>query len=570
MLKSLLRALWRREAGAEAARKGTAALQAGKIGVAEAEFRHALSAHRDTADVYAGLGRSLLQQGRMDEGLEALRLAVEREPDSAPHRLELAQALEKTAPAETVDQLRELQKLLPGEAQIDARLHKPLMELCDWDALDAAIADLEARAAREPAEQWTLRVDPYVVQLLPIAQTLVVEAVRRHARRVARAAAPVVRRAGAHPGRCRVGYVAAEFRDHATAYLAAGLFEQHDRGRFELFAYSLRRGDGGLYEQRARAAFDHFIDLSNIADVEAAQRIAADGIDVLIDLKGYTSGARPAIFASRPAPIQVNYLGYPGSMQADFIDYIIADATVIPKPQFRWFSESVVWLPGSYQPNDDRQLIDDSTPARDALGLPPQGTVYCCFNRNYKIEREVFSAWMRILTAVPDSVLWLLWSNADTEGRLRRAATDAGVDPARLVFARRMPKPEHLARHRVADLFLDTHTVNAHTTASDALWAGLPLLTWPGETFASRVAASLLQAVGLGELVVSSLAEYEATAIALARDHEHLGRLRARLADNRLKMPLFRTADYVRGLEAALATMHERHLRGERPEAFAV
>jgi len=571
VLKGLLGSLWRRGKAGEAAHKGLAALQAGDLTVAETAFRRALAANCDTAEVYSGLGSVLWRQGRLDEGLEALRLAVDREPSSPRYQLDLALALEKGAPDEALQHLRRLRKLLPDEPQIEARLHKLLMELCDWDAVERAIGELEARAAREPAEQWTLRVDPFVVQLLPIDPNLVVEAVRQHARRVARTAVAVERQAhAARPPRCRLGYVAAEFRDHATAHLAAGLFEQHDRGRFELFAYSLSRGDGSDYTQRARAAFDHFVDLSAVSDVDAARKMASDGIDILIDLKGYTSGARPGIFARRPAPIQVNYLGYPGSMQAAFIDYLIADAIVVPRRHFQWFSESVVWLPESYQPNDDRQRIDDLTPSRENLGLPERGMVYCCFNRSYKIERETFAAWMRILSVVPGSVLWLLWSNAATETRLREAAVRAGVDPARLLFAQRMPKPEHLARHRVADLFLDTHTVNAHTTGSDALWAGLPLLTWPGETFASRVAASLLEAIGLPELVVSSLADYETTAVALGRDPERLHRIRERLAENRLKMPLFRTADYARSLERALETMQARQLRGERPEAFAV
>jgi protein O-GlcNAc transferase len=571
VLKGLLGSLWRRDRGGEAARKGLAALHAGEARVAEVEFRRALAASSDTAEVYSGLGKALWQQGRLDEGLEAYRLAVDREPSSPRYQLDLALALEKGAPDESLQHLRMLQRLLPDEPRIEARMHKLLMELCDWDAVERAVDALEARADREPAEQWTLRVDPFVAHLLPVSQKLVVEAVRQHARRVARATTPVERHARAERlGRCRLGYVAAEFRDHATAHLAAGLFEQHDRGRFELYAYSLSRGDGSDYEQRARTAFDHFVDLSAVSDVDAVRRIASDGVDILIDLKGYTSGARPGIFARRPAPVQVNYLGYPGSMQADFIDYIIADAIVAPGSHFRWFSESVVWLPGSYQPNDDRQRIDDLTPSRAQLGLPEDGAVYCCFNRSYKIERETFAAWMRILSAVPGSVLWLLWSNAATEARLREAASLAGVDPARLVFAQRLPKAAHLARHRVADLFLDTHTVNAHTTASDALWAGLPLITWPGETFASRVAASLLTAVGLPELIVSSLADYERTAIALGRDSERLRRLRERLADNRLKMPLFRTADYARGLELAFATMHARQRKGEAPQPFAV
>jgi len=570
VLKGLLGSLWHREKGGEAARKGLAALQAGDLRAAEAAFRRALAAGCDTAEVYGGLGGALWEQGRLDEGLEALRLAVDREPGNPRYQLGLALALEKGAPDEAVQHLRALQKLLPDEARIEARLHKPLMELCDWDAVERVVGELETRTGREPAEQWTLRIDPFVALALPIAPQLVAEAARQHARRIVHAEAPVLQlKRAAHAGRCRLGYVAAEFRDHATAHLAAGLFERHDRKRFELYAYSLSRGDGSDYERRVRAAFDHFVDLSAVSDVDAARKIASDGIDVLIDLKGYTAGARSGIFARRPAPIQVNYLGYPGSMQAEFMDYIIADPIVVPRPQFRWFSESVVWLPGSYQPNDDRQRIDDATPSRAQLGLPEHGTVYCCFNRSYKIERQTFAAWMRILSAVPGSVLWLLWSNAATESRLREAASLAGVDPMRLVFAQRTAKPKHLARHGVADLFLDTRTYNAHTTASDALWAGLPLLTWPGKTFASRVAASLLEAVGLPELVVSSLADYEGTAIALGRDRERRRRVHERLAENRLKMSLFRTADYAHGLERAIESMHARQLRGDRPDSFA-
>jgi len=571
MLKGLLGSLWRRDAGGGAVRKGLAALDSGEFEAAEAELRRALAAGRDTADVYSGLGRALWQQGRLDEGLEAHRLAVEREPTNPHYQLALAAAVEKFSPAEAVEHLRLARNLLPDEPRIEARLHKPLMELCDWDGVERAVSELVAHAQSEPAEQWSLRVDPFVAQLLPLAPRLTAEAVRAHSSRVARSATPIARQGSAQAsGRLRLGYVDAEFRDHATAHLVVGLFEQHDRKRFALCAYSLRQGDDSEYERRLRGAFDRFVDLSAVSDADAAQRIASDGIDVLIDLKGYTSGARPGIFARRPAPIQVNYLGYPGSMQAEFIDYIVGDATVIPKPQFPWFSESVVWLPGSYQPNDDRQRIDERTPTRAELDLPEHGIVYCCFNRNYKIERETFMAWMRILASVHGSVLWLLWSNEATEARLREAAARAGVDPARLVFAQRMPKARHLARHRAADLFLDTHTVNAHTTGSDALWAGLPLLTWPGESFASRVAASLLQAVGLPELVAPNLAEYEHIAIALGQDRVRLHGLRERLAANRLASPLFRTADYARGLEKAFATMHERQLRGEPPAAFAV
>ncbi|MDX1377194.1 MAG: hypothetical protein R3357_16630, partial [Burkholderiales bacterium] len=286
---------------------------------------------------------------------------------------------------------------------------------------------------------------------------------------------------------------------------------------------------------------------------------------ILVDLTGYTGGARSEVPALRPAPVQVAYLGYPGPMQADFIDYTVADAIVAPEAELGAIREAVVHLPGSYQANDDRQPTAAETPSRAAEGLPSSGFVYCCFNQSFKIERETFAAWMHILGAVPGSVLWLFASNPEIEPRLRAAAAALGVDPARLVFARWAKRPEHLARQRLADLFLDTHHYNGHTTASDALWAGVPLLSWSSDAFAGRVGASLLAAIGLPELALASLADYERLAIELARDPARLAALRARLEANRLTQPLFRTADHTRALEGAYEQMWARHLAGEAP-----
>ena len=568
MLSAILRSLWRR--GGRGLRDAVAAWKAGDARAAERGFRQALASGHDVAQVYHGLGSLLWAQHRFDEGLEALRLAVEREPREAAYRLALAGALEKLFPAEALQHWREARRLAPDAPQIDSRIHKPLMELCAWDELDAEIAALKAHARSEPPERWTLRLDPFVALVLPLDPVLRNEAARWHVRRLVRD----VKALGVSPRspgrRLRVGYVAAEFRNHATVHLMAGLFERHDRERFELCAYSFGRDDGSAYRKRTRDAFERFVEIGSLNDADAAQRIAADGIDVLVDLKGYTAGARPRIFAYRPAPVQVNYLGYPGSMQAGFMDYIVADASVIPREDFEAFSEAVVWMPSSYQANDDRQPIAEAAGSRAAHGLPDRGFVFCSFNRTYKIEREIFGAWMRVLAAVPDSVLWLLGGSSATQDNLRAAASHAGVAPARLIFAPRQAKPEHLARHRLADLFLDSHTCNAHTTASDALWAGLPLLTWPGGSFAGRVAASLLHAIGLPELIVSTLVDYERMAIELSRDRERLAALRARLAANRVTMPLFRTEQYARQLEAAFQEMHARALRGARPAAFSV
>ncbi|MBM3486163.1 MAG: hypothetical protein FJX67_05965 [Alphaproteobacteria bacterium] len=343
----------------------------------------------------------------------------------------------------------------------------------------------------------------------------------------------------ARGGRLRIGYVSTDFREHPVGHLIAGMFDRHDRAGFEVFAYSIAAGDDSVYRRRIAAGVDHFVDAFQQSAVAIALRIATDAIDILVDLTGYTGGAMVQIFAFRPAPIQVNWLGYPGTMGADFIDYILADRTIAPAEAARDFAETLVHLPFVYQMNDDRQSIVDDGPDRAACGLPPDGFVFASFNTVYKITPPIFAIWMRLLAAVPGSVLWLLRSNAMAEANLRAAARAAGIYPSRLVFAERAAKPVHLARHRHADLFLDTRPVKAHTTASDALWAVLPVLTCPGASFIARVAASLVTTAGLPELVARNLAEYEAIALRLARDPATRAALRDRLRAEAPRSPLF-------------------------------
>jgi protein O-GlcNAc transferase len=331
--------------------------------------------------------------------------------------------------------------------------------------------------------------------------------------------------------RIRLGYLSCGFREFPTANLIAGVIEHHDRQGFEVIGYSAGLDDGGAMRRRIAAAFDRFVDISKIPDLEAAQRIHSDAVDVLIDLNGYLPEPenRAKILAYRPAPVQVNY-GYPGTMGADFIDYIIVDPFVVPADQQRFFSERLVHLPHSYQCNDDKREIAASAPSRTECALPENGFVFCCFSDSYKITPDFFDIWIRLLHAVPGSALWLLERASVGNANLAREAAARGIAPERLVFARRLPLSEHLGRHRLADLFLDTLPCNAHTTASDALWAGLPVLTCPGSSFAGRVAGSLLRSVGLDELVTTSLEEYEARALRLAQDTDLLRRVRARLA----------------------------------------
>ena len=370
--------------------------------------------------------------------------------------------------------------------------------------------------------------------------------------------------------RIRLAYLSADFHNHATAFLMAGLFEAHDRAQFECNAISFGPSVNDAMRGRLERAFDRFVDMRGASDAEIAAWLREHEIDIAIDLKGLTGGGRAGIFAYRAAPLQVGYIGYPGTVGAPWLDYIVGDPVVTPAGHESFYAERIVRLPESYQVNDSRRAIAAATPTRAEAGLPPDGFVFCCFNDNYKITPEIFAIWMRLLQRVEGSVLWLFEGNIDAAANLRRAAVGHGVDAARLVFAPRRELPEHLARQRLADLFLDTVPVNAHTTASDALWAGLPLLTCLGDAFAGRVAASLLQAVGLPELVAANLAEYEALALRLATSPDLLADIRARLAVQRTTRPLFDTERFRRHLESAYRTMHERLQQGLAPVGFSV
>ena len=361
--------------------------------------------------------------------------------------------------------------------------------------------------------------------------------------------------------RIRVAYVSPDLREHPVGHLMAGIFEHHDRSRFETIAISLGVDDQSRLRHRIRASFDHFIDASTLLPEQIARLMRDMEVDIAVDLGGYTSDTKTAIFAHRPAPVQVNYLGYPGSMGTPYHDVIIADRHVIPPDRQADYSEQVVYLPHSYLPLDNSIRITEQTPTRQACGLPDEAFVFCSFSHDYKISPPVFAVWMDLLNQVPGSVLWLATRNEAARRNLRLQAAARDVDPARLLFAERLPRVEdHLARYRQADLFLDTHPYNAHTTAADALMAGLPVLTYEGSAFPSRVAASLLRSAGLPDMVMASLADYAARALALARAPAELAAIRARLADNQARQPLFDTAGFCRDLEAVYQS-----IRNEEP-----
>jgi predicted O-linked N-acetylglucosamine transferase (SPINDLY family) len=367
----------------------------------------------------------------------------------------------------------------------------------------------------------------------------------------------------------RIGYLCSDFRDHPTSHLMAAMFALHDRAGFHIAAYSHGPDDDSAYRRRVRAGVDAFIDLASMNHVEAARRIAGDGVQVLVDLNGWITHSRPEIAAMRPAPVQAAYLAFPGATGAGFFDYAITDAVVTPAASQPHYTEALALLPGCYQVNDRGQEIAAPT-TRQAEGLPERGFVFCCFCANFKIERRAFDIWLRLLAQTPDSVLWLFAESPEAERNLRQEAVRAGIATGRLVFATRKPKAGHLARLALADLFLDTLTYGAHTTASDALWAGVPVLTCRGDAFASRVGASILTAAGLSELIAESLGDYEALALRLASDPALLAEKKAKVATARKTAPLFDTEFTVRHLESAYRAMWERWRREEKPQGFAV
>jgi predicted O-linked N-acetylglucosamine transferase (SPINDLY family) len=450
----------------------------------------------------------------------------------------------------------------PGMNTVPGVLTHTRMHLADWSGLDAdnPAFERQIRAGQGAAQPFSELALTDSGELQKMAAHLWIEGLT-----ASLPAMPVLHH---YPRRQRVklAYFSADFHNHATAYLMAELFELHDKTKFELIAFSFGRIKNDEMSLRIRQGFERFIDVQGRTDLQIAQLARELEIDIAVDLKGYTTDSRPAIFAHRVAPVQVSYLGFPATMGADFMDYLIADRALVPQASQCFYTEKIAYLPGSYQVNDRQRKIADTVWTRQQAGLPETGFVFCCFNNNYKIMPATFDGWMRILAQVPGSVLWLYVDNDMAAANLSREAQARGIDAKRLVFAQRMPLAEHLARHRLADLFLDTLPCNAHTTASDALWAGLPVLTCTGEAFASRVAASLLMALDLPELVTPDQAAYEALAVELALQPQRLALIKQRLLAQRETSPLFDTPRYARELEALYLRMHERHHDGLTPD----
>ena len=514
-------------------------------------YDQALRLAPDLPDALANRANALEALHRMDEAVQAHDRAIATRPGQAGLLANAAALLARLGRhAEAAARYREALAADPEHPYAEGSLLHSLLHLCDWQDHAQSV---------QAIEQGVAAGRRVVLPFHFIAMSGQAALQRRCAETYAgdqhpeRPALTAPRATPLPAGRLRLAYVSADLHDHATAHLMADVFEAHDRERFELWAFSIGPETGDPMQQRLRRAFDHFVDARQMGDRELAERMARAGIDIAIDLKGYTRDSRPDIFAWRPAPLQVNYLGYPGTMGAPFIDTLLADGVLVPPEDEAHYSEQVLRLPGSYQANN--ALAADSpaaAPSRAEAGLPAQGFAFSCFNNAWKLSPTVFDTWMRILAAVPGSVLWLLEDRPATSENLRREAAARGVDANRLVFAPRCGHAEHLARQPLADLFLDTLPYGAHTTASDALREGVPVLTCRGTSFAGRVGASLLGALGLPELVAPDLAAYEATAIALAQQPERLAALRERLQTQRSASGLFDPLRFARDMEAAL------------------
>lgn len=519
-------------------------------------FNQVITVKPDYALAHFGRGNVFHETKQYEQALECYELAITHQPNYPEAYNNASMVL--------VDQRQWAAAIAVGSNALSLRpnydflrgiLQHAKMNICDWGDYAASIKEIVSRI-----ESGEKTCSPF--GLLGLVDDPVIQ--QRCAAIYTQSKFPANDVLGEipqrpRPSKIRIGYYSTEFHNHATAYLIAEFFELHNKEQFELIAFSLGLNKQDEMRARLSASFDQFIDVSDQTDLDIAKLSRALQIDIAVDLKGYTADRRTGIFAFRAAPIQVSYLGYPGSMGADYIDYIIADRVVISEAASQYYSEKIVYLPHSYQVNDRQRAIAKKVFTRAEAGLPEKGFIFCCFNKNYKITPDTFDSWMRILKATEGSVLWLFQGDPAASENLKAEAQNRGVSSERLVFAKEIPLAEHLARHHLADLFLDTLPYNAHTTASDALWVGLPVLTLIGSSFASRVSASLLTAIGLPELITSTVADYEALAIELSQDPAKLQKLKQKLSNNKLTMPLFATPDITNHIEAAYLQMMTRY-----------
>ena len=507
------------------------------------------------AAVWAQRAMAQKHSGDMRGAQASLYKAARLAPDNIDVQLNLANAcLEEKQWAAVEPPLLRALELDAGNLYGLSMLAHARQHRCRWIGLDTLFADINRTLEADDGEGARHPANPFPILAMPTSPLAQLNASKGWARGIAQSPRPVRPRLESTSDRLRVAFVSSDFRDHAMAHLSMEYWERIDRDRFETFAYGLSRANTGKYGTRIARAFDVSVDVSAENATAIAQRIRADRIAVLIDLNGYTTHARERIFALRPAPVQVNMIGFPGTLGADWYDYILVDHFGAPEAMQGNYTERLLHMPNASFPSDTSRAPKAPAPSRAECGLPEDAFVFCCFNRVYKILPAVFAIWMRLLKAVPGSVLWLMEDLDEAAQNLRNEASAAGVDPARLIFAQYAQVEEHVARHAVADLFLDSYPYGAHTTTNDALLAGLPVVTCAGETLVTRLAGSQLRAIGLSDMVTFSFSDYEALALRLALDREALASVRARIAANRSTWPLFDMARYTRDFEQLLLT----------------
>jgi predicted O-linked N-acetylglucosamine transferase (SPINDLY family) len=545
---------------------GTALNLVGRHEDAIASYTEALRLVPSFFEAHNNLGNALKDVGRYDEALSSYGRAIHWQPDFADAHNNLGAVLgELGRYQEGIESCANALRLRPGFTSALAKMIHQQAHICDWEAIESAQASIaDLGLARDGVSPFSL----LHMEDNPARQRKRSEVFA--SQKFQRQDLPGIARPELRPQPLRIAYFSADFHDHATMYLMAKLFELHDTRNFSIHAYSYGPDLHDGMRRRLKQAVAVFHDVRHLGDRAICELSRSEKIDIAVDLKGYTQHARPGIFAYRAAPIQISYLGYPGTMGAPFIDYIIADEFVIPARQREHYCEQVIYLPHTYQVNDDSREISARQVSRSEAGLPETGFVFCCFNNSYKISSREFDIWMRLLQQVQGSVLWLIKSNRWAQQNLQLEASKRGVDPQRIVFADRMPLPEHLARHRLADLFLDTFIYNAHTTASDALWAGVPVITLPGQGFAARVAGSLLTATGLPELIAASEQDYENLALELALNPQKSRALKEKLASARLAAPLFNTELFTRHIEDAYRLAYQRYFDGKPADTIFV
>jgi predicted O-linked N-acetylglucosamine transferase (SPINDLY family) len=550
--------------------RGLALTELRRIDEALATFDRALAIAPGHAGALDNRGVALFAADRFEDALASFDRALALDPRQAEVHYHRGESLSNLARyEEAISAFRQARAIDSGIFLALSALAFYQRVVCDWKE-----ADLRAAELKQALDADAAVIEPFMLLAYSIAPTNHVRYARRYGQFRLRGVVPFAPVAPAQmqrsSGKLKVAYLSSALQRHPTGWQIVELIELHDRSRFEVHAMSYGFEDGSDIRARLVKGFDRYHEVALRSDRDVAKLMCDLGIHIAVELKGYTEKSRPGILAYRPAPVQVSYLGYPASMGVDFIDYILADPIVLPMDQQPHYSEKIVHLPDTYWPNDSKRKVGEETPSRRELGLPTNAFVLCCFNNTYKITPEIFDRWMAILHKIEDSVLWLLDTGELAKGNLRNEAESRGVDPRRLIFASKTDVSEHLARHRAADLFLDNLPYNAHTGTTDALWTGLPVLTCAGEAFCSRVAASMLSAIGLPELVTHTLDQYEALALKLASDRTLLSSVREKLGRNRLTFPLFNTDRLRSHIERAYERMWQIFKNGEAPRPIAV